>query len=87
MYKRPEAATSILFAPQQKTGWDPGFHAYDIYKWMQESIRFFNTTRPYTELGYMLGSQSQQIIEIFQTQNFKPYWNTTLQFNFVVDLI
>jgi hypothetical protein len=74
------AAKSILFAPQQKIGWDPGFHAYDIYKWMLERVRFFNTTRPYTELGYMLGSQSQQIIEVLQTQNLKPYWNATLQF-------
>ncbi len=74
------AAKSILFAPQQKIGWDPGFHAYDIYKWMLERVRFFNTTRPYTELGYMLGSQSQQIIELLQTQNLKPYWNATLQF-------
>ncbi|HVE61351.1 MAG TPA: putative porin, partial [Chitinophagaceae bacterium] len=74
------AATSILFAPQQQTGWDPGFHAYDLYKWKLEKIRFFNTTRPYTELGYVLGSQSQQIIEILQTQNIKPYWNATLQF-------
>ena len=74
------AATSILFAPQQKIGWDPGFHAYDIYKWMPDRVHFFNTTRPYTELGYMLGSQSQQIIEILQTQNIKPYLNVSLQF-------
>jgi hypothetical protein len=73
------AARSILFAPSLKAGWDPGFHAFDIYKWKLENVRFFNTTRPYSELGYVLGSNSHQIIELIHTQNIRPYWNINLQ--------
>jgi hypothetical protein len=69
------ATRSILFAPELGAGFDPGFHAYDVYKWRLDRVRFFNTTRPYTELGYMLASRSEQLIEIFHTQNIKPYWN------------
>ncbi|HZF65053.1 MAG TPA: putative porin, partial [Chitinophagaceae bacterium] len=58
------ATRSILFSPRMRAGWDPGFHAFDVYKWRPEAVRFFNTTRPYTELGYLLGGRSQQIIEI-----------------------
>ena len=74
------AARSILFRPEGHAGWDPGFHAYDVYRFTINGARFFNTTRPYTELGYTLGSQSQQFIDLIHTQNFKPYWNASVQY-------
>jgi Putative porin len=77
------ASKSILFSPKTSTGWDPGFHAFDVYKWNLDQIRFFNTTRPYTELGYLLGSSSQQIIEILHAQNIKPYWSASLQYRLI----
>lgn len=77
------AAKSILFAPTSKIGFDPGFHGFDVYKWSLENVRFFTTTRPYTELGYVLGSQAQQIIEILHTQNLKPYWNVSLNYRLI----
>ncbi|MBD0332429.1 MAG: hypothetical protein ICV66_07215 [Chitinophagaceae bacterium] len=77
------AAKSILFSPADRSGWDPGFHAFDIYKWHLNKARFFNTTRPYTELGYTLGSQTQQIIEVLHTQNIRPYWNASFQYRMI----
>lgn len=77
------ASRSLLFSPRTNTGWDPGFHAFDIYKWHLNQVRFFNTTRPYTELGYLLGSQSQQQIEILHAQNIKPYWSASLQYRLI----
>jgi hypothetical protein len=77
------AARSILFAPQTKAGWDPGFHALDIYKWQLEKVRFFNTTRPYTELGYVLGARAEQLIDIIQTQNIRPNWNFSLNYRLI----
>ncbi len=50
------AARSLLFNPFLKPGFDPGFHAFDIYRLGIEDTRFYQTTRPYTELGYMLGA-------------------------------
>ena len=77
------AARSILFAPTIRTGFDPGLHALDVYKWSIDKVQFFNTTRPYTELAYLLGSQTQQIIEVHHTQNFKPYWNIGLHYRLI----
>lgn len=77
------AAQPILFQPQQPVGFDPGFHAFDVYKWSLERTRFFNTTRPFTELGYVLGSQTQQIIEVLHTQNIRPYWNFSLNYRLI----
>ncbi len=76
------AARSILYNPV-KPGWDPGFHAFDLYKFQLQNTRFYTATRPYTELGYMLGSQTQQLIEILHTQNFKPHWNAAFQYRLI----
>jgi hypothetical protein len=77
------ASRSILFSPVFKAGWDAGFHAFDIYKWKWENVRFFNTTRPYTELNYLLGLRVEQIIEILHTQNIRPNWNASFQYRLI----
>lgn len=74
------ASRSILFSPLLKPGWDPGFHAFDVYKWTVDKARLFSTTRPYSELSYQLASKSEQIIEILHTQNIKPNWNISFQY-------
>ncbi len=77
------ATHSILFSPLGKAGWDPGFHALDVYKWKLENIKFYNTTRPYTVLGYMLASRAEQMIEILHTQNIRPGWNFSLNYRLI----
>lgn len=74
---------SLLFSPLMQPGWDPGFHALDVYRWRLENVRFFNTTKPYTELNYMLGSQTEQMIEAFHTQNVKPNWNILFNYRLI----
>lgn len=74
---------SILFSPIMKPGWDPGFHQLDAYKWKIHNAPFFNTTRPYTELSYMLASRSEQIIQVLHTQNIRPYWNLSFQYRLI----
>jgi hypothetical protein len=77
------ATRSLLFAPSLKLGFDPGFHAFDVYKWNLENVRFFNTTRPYTELSYSLASRAEQVIELQHTQNLKPYWNIGFHYRLI----
>ncbi len=77
------ATHSLLFSPVMSAGFDPGFHAFDVYTWKLDQVRFFNTTRPYSELDYMLGSRSEQVIGILHTQNIKPDWNFLLQYRLI----
>ncbi|MEJ7827268.1 MAG: putative porin [Segetibacter sp.] len=77
------AAHSLLFSPTIKPGWDPGFHAFDIYRFNMESTRFFQTTRPYTELGYMLGSKAEQMVNVVHTQNIRPNFNMAFQYRLI----
>ena len=66
-----------------QSGWDHGFHALDVYRWKPEAIRFFKTSRPYTELAYLLGGRTEQIIGATHTQNIKPNWNILFQYRLI----
>ena len=77
------ASRSLLFSPNFNTGFDPGFHVFDVYKWKPEQVRFFTTTRPYSEINYLLGSRAEQVIELTHTQNINPNWNFSFQYRLV----
>ncbi len=76
-------AKSLLFSPILTPGFDPGFHAFDIYKFRIADTRFFQTTRPFTELGYMIGGKGEQVINLIHTQNIKPNFNMALQYRLI----
>ena len=76
-------ARSLIFTPHLQSGFDPGFHAYDTYLYTVNDTKFYNTTKPYTELGYLLGSRSEQTIDIFHTQNIRPNFNFVLQYRLI----
>lgn len=73
-------ARNLVFSPRMQSGWDPGWHAYDIYTFKVEETRFFNTTKPYTELGYMLAGRGEQLVSVFHTQNVRPNWNLSFEY-------
>ncbi|MGI8952892.1 MAG: putative porin [Chitinophagaceae bacterium] len=77
------AAHSLLFNPVMKPGWNAGFHAYDIYRYTIEDAKFFQTTRPYTELAYLIGSKAEQMVNILHTQNRKSNLNFTFEYRFI----
>jgi hypothetical protein len=77
------AARSYLFEPRMKTGFDIGFHAFDVYRFKIEETKIYQTTRPYTELGYMLGSKAEQMIHILHTQNKGTNLNFGFEYRFI----
>ena len=76
------AAESYFFNPLMKAGFDAGFHQYDIYQYTVENTKLFQTTRPYTELAYALGSKAEQLINVVHTQNKKSTTNFSLEYRF-----
>jgi hypothetical protein len=77
------ASRSLLFEPMLKAGWDHGFHSYDDNNFTVEETRFYNTTRPYAEINYLLGSKSEQFIRLMHTQNVKPNWNLGFEYRLI----
>jgi hypothetical protein len=77
------AAHDLVFHPLMKPGWDPGWHAYDPYIFGAEETKFFHTTKPYSELGYLIGSRSEQMINVIHTQNITKNWNALFQYRLI----
>lgn len=69
------AAYSLIYQPNDKPGWDPGFHAFDIYKFKLEETKFYKTRRPFSNIGYMLASGAEQMINAGHTQSPRPNIN------------
>ncbi len=77
------AARPILFSPHMYAGFDAGFHAYDLYQFRVAGTRLFQTTKPFSELTYIIGPNLEQSIGILFTQNFKPTYNVTFDYRYV----
>ena len=73
----------VLFTPNLKTGWDAGFHAYDMYRFSLEDTRFYRTTRPFTQLTYLLASGKEQFVNVLHTQNIAETWNFGFQYRLI----
>ena len=76
------AANSYLFLPVWKAGFDAGFHQYEIYNYTLAATPFYQTTRPYTELIYLLGGKGEQLVELKHTQNKKQQLNFSFDYRF-----
>lgn len=76
------ASQSYFFNPLMRPGFDAGFHQYDIYSYTIEGTRLFQTTRPYTELSYVLGSKAEQLLSVTHTQNRNSNLNFSVEYRF-----
>lgn len=76
-------AFPVLFSPFTASGFDAGFHAFDLYKLTLENTQFYKTTRPFTQLSYFLASGKEQAIKVLHTQNIRPNWNAGIQYNLI----
>ena len=78
-----QAAYSLLFNPNMQPGFDAGFHSFDIYRFTLAGTKFYQTTRPYTELTYVVGSKTEQMANILHTQNRKNNLNFSFEYRFI----
>jgi hypothetical protein len=77
------ASRSLIFSPNMQAGWDHGFHAFDPFHVDINQLRFYNVTRPFTELSYILASKREQNIGVFHTQNIRYNWNFSVDYRLV----
>lgn len=73
-------AQSLLFTPYMQPGWDEGIHSMDYMRFTLKNTRYFTSTRPYSELGYMLGGKGEQYIDLLHTQNRNRNVNFTFEY-------
>lgn len=71
---------NLLFTPEPRSGPSLGYHVNDVYRYDTDSLKFYNTTKPYSNFTYQLGSKLEQVAYIHHTQNIKPYWNVSAEY-------
>jgi hypothetical protein len=74
------AQKSLLFSPSMKANIAFGIESIQPYLFTQDNQKFYNTTRPYSNIYYRMGSKLEQMIDILHTQNIQPNWNFALNY-------
>lgn len=74
-------ARNLMFTPENRFGPTLGYTAMDIYHIQPDSLKFYNTTVPYSVFSFNLGSKLEQKLEVLHTQNIKPNWNFSVEYN------
>lgn len=69
-----------FFTPESRVGPTLGYHVFDVYRFDADSLRYYNTSRPYSHFNFRLGSKLEQMAEILHTQNIRPNWNFSFQY-------
>jgi Putative porin len=77
------AAFPLVFKPFAKAGWDPGFHAFDVYKFTIENTKFYKVTGPFSMLGYQLAGGKEQMVQALHTQSPKPNMNFGFEYRLI----
>ena len=77
------AAAALIFTPTSSIGWDPGFHAFDVYKFTLEETKFYKTTKPFSSLSYQLASGKEQMLKASHTQNPRPNLNLGFDYKLI----
>lgn len=75
------ASRNLMFTPEDRLGPTLGYNAMDVYRIKADSLKFYNTTTPYTLFAFRLGSKQEQFLQILHTQNIKPNWNFSFEYN------
>lgn len=72
------ASRSVFFKPVNQLGKMLGYNAFDLYYQPSNSIKYYDTKSPYTDMRYATGGNGDQILKFDFTRNIKPNWNAGL---------
>ncbi|MES2690483.1 MAG: putative porin [Bacteroidota bacterium] len=71
---------NVVFSLNRDVGFNGAFNPYDNYYLDRSTTRYYNTTRPYTELFYAQGSEELLFLKAKHAQNILPRWSAGLDF-------
>ncbi|GAA4460574.1 hypothetical protein GCM10023093_03490 [Nemorincola caseinilytica] len=71
---------NLLFTPEYRVGPTLGYHVYDVYRYNVDSLKYYNTNRPYSVFSYQMAGRQENIASIMHTQNIRPNWNVAVEY-------
>jgi hypothetical protein len=73
-------AYDLMFTPEDRVGPSLGYHIFDRYRFNIDSLKFYNTNRPYSVFDYQIGGKLEQLASIMHSQNILPNWNFAVEY-------
>lgn len=73
-------ALNLLFTPEYRVGPALGYHINDVYRYNVDSLKYYNTDRPYSIFSYQLAGRQENIASLFHSQNIRPNWNFAVEY-------
>lgn len=70
-----------FFTYNRTLGFDLGRDNIALYQNNMQSLHYYRTNAPFTEIFYLLGTKGEQWIRFMHTQNFGPRFNLALNFD------
>lgn len=75
------AAKPVFFQAPKMIGTTSGFHAYDLYSHSPDSLRYFDTKSPYTNMSAFFGGGNRNMLDLTFARNVTPKWNVGFNLN------
>lgn len=69
------AAKPIFYDVPRTIGVSSGFHAYDLYYLSPDSMRYYDTKSPYTQMNAFFGGGNRNLLDLVFARNINPRWN------------
>lgn len=77
------AVLPLIYHSPKTIGFDPGFHAFDLYRLLPEQTNFYQTSQPFTAIHYQLASGKEQMLRATHTQNPRTNFNFGFNYNMI----
>ncbi len=77
-------ATARWFSDTAQPGLRTGREQFDYFLYQPDSLKFYRTTAPFTDIYYLLGQYTEQLFHIRHTQNFGRDLNLAVDFQRMV---
>jgi hypothetical protein len=74
------AAKPIFYEVPRMIGTSSGFHVYDLYFNSPDSMKYYDTKSPYTQMNAFFGGGNRNMLDLAFARNVNPRWN--IGFNF-----
>jgi len=74
------AAKPIFYEVPKMIGTTSGFHVYDLYYNSPDSMKYYDTKSPYTQMNGFFGGGNRNMLDLAFARNVNPRWN--IGFNF-----
>jgi hypothetical protein len=75
------AAIPVFYDAPKTIGTTSGFHVYDLYGHSADSMKYYDTKSPYTNMSAFFGGGNRNMLDLAFARNVDYRWNLGFNFN------